>query len=146
MAILFISSIEYFGLSRAYIGDSDQELLVIFLAGTATVIAFTEIFFFFWIKKNKLPYLYGIPSNKLAKFSILNNKSWMTYLIFLLDMLTPFLSFLALPGGLSQLFNDISNYGLAFRMLLVQLFVILLIFLLFLLRRLAILLFRLNVS
>jgi hypothetical protein len=146
IAIMFISSMEYFGLSRAYIDDSDQELLVIFLAGITTIIAFTEIFFFFWIKKNKLPYLYEIRSKKLAGFSILNNKSWMTYLIFLLDMLIPFLSLLALPGGLSKLFNDISNYGLAFRMLLVQLFVILLIFLVFLLRRLVILLFKLNVS
>jgi hypothetical protein len=144
VAITGISGMEFFGFTRDYISDSNHELLVVALAGAATVIAFSEVGFFIWIKKNRLYFLHENRSKKLGNISIMNTKSWMCYLIFLLNMVMPFISMAALPGGLSQFFSDTSSYGSVLRFLLAQLVVILSVFLAFLFRRIFILLFKYN--
>lgn len=133
--ILIMCAMEFLGLISSYINNATQELLVLFLAGAATLVGFTEIFFFFWIKRNKLPLPISEYPGIAISFSISNGKSWMAYLIFLISMLIPFISLLALPGGYSDLIKDMSDQGTMFCVLLVQLIVTVIAFSVFLARR-----------
>jgi hypothetical protein len=82
----------------------------------------------------------------LQGICILKARSWMTYLIFLLNMTVPFISLAALPGGLSRLISEHSNYEVGFSFFAAQLVIIFLVLMTFLIKRITTLLTIKNVT
>ena len=48
-----LAIIEHFDLSRRFLSHLNQELLVLALAGSASIISFSEIAFFMWVRKGR---------------------------------------------------------------------------------------------
>jgi len=135
LTIISMCALETFGLSERFLSVSDQELIVVGLSAIATMIAFSEIFFVLWARKNPPAFANRSRSQELKNIVVLSKKSWKAYLIFLLNMTNPFIAILALPGGLPKFLVDISGSGVLFKFLLIQLIIALAILIVFLTKR-----------
>ncbi|MDC8758468.1 hypothetical protein [Janthinobacterium fluminis] len=140
--IILIACMEFFGVGKVYIGNDNQEAILFSLTAVATIICFLELFLFLWIRKNKIIFSKESSLKQEGVFFILNEKSWMVYLIFLLSMLAPFVGLAALPGSLPQFFDDASIYGPSFLILLAQIFFVGIVLSAFLIRRVFVLFFK----
>jgi len=112
--VVCLAVVENFGLSRRFISESDQILLLVILAGVTTVIGFSEFALFMWVRRSQHASLGKNGRSVLKGISLLKVRSWMTYLIMLLSLTVPFVSLMALPGGVSALIAEsTSNVGIS---------------------------------
>jgi hypothetical protein len=114
-AVTSLAVAENFDLSRRFLSESDQILLLVVLAGVTTVIGFSELALFLWVRGSQHSLLSKKGRSVLKGISILKARSWMTYLIMLVSLTVPFVSLMALPGGVSALIADsTSSVGISF--------------------------------
>jgi len=120
-AITCIIMAEFSGRSRYFLSNSSQEILVLALAGLACIITSSEFAFFLWLRQDRRCLQTENERKKLQGIQIIRTKSWMSYLIFLLNMTVPLISLAALPGGISKFVSDNFNSGNSYLFFLAQL-------------------------
>jgi hypothetical protein len=118
ISFLFMESV---GISRYIMSEDGQLLLLLSLCGGGTMIALSEVAFFMWIRFGNRSLLSEDERVRLKNIVILKKKSWMGYLVFLMNMTVVFIALPALPGGLEGFMGDTSNRGATHTLFLVQL-------------------------
>ncbi|MBC3884229.1 hypothetical protein [Undibacterium griseum] len=137
--VVSLIAIEVFDLNKLYLTESNQEFLVLALAGLAGLIAISEVVFFMWVRGCQDSLLTGTDRKNLTGIFILKTRSWKAYCIFLLNMTVPLISLAALPGGVSRVITENSNHGNIFLFFFIQLMMLFLVLTIFLIKRIAVL-------
>lgn len=111
MLSILMALLEYFSFTGRLLGQSNQKLLLIALSCVAAAAALLEIWLFMWVRHTQQP-ARSLLRRKCSDNLILARKlSWMAYLVFLLDMMVPFISLAALPGGLLPFVESAHDSG-----------------------------------
>jgi hypothetical protein len=139
-SVLILAGVTFFAVS-AHLGPvgaspagSSPEAVVVTLSVAAAIIAFAELAFFLWLRPSRL----SESSRRVLRLTrLLKRRSWMVYLTFLFSLAAPIVGLIGLPGALAEVF---SGGGNAWLFLLAQLALVMLAMLVFLLRRIAVLL------
>ena len=134
--ILAFGMMEMWGLVPHHISNVNQELIVLTVAALAVLITFLQLIIFVSLRtSNQTIGNRSKIQKELCAEQIIPHKSLSVYLIFLTNLLTPFLALAALPGGLPGLIAEFPSYGPGYKLFISQVFLGVSIFIIFLSRR-----------
>lgn len=95
-AIGALSKLDFIG---GWLNESLHADIVILLASLCTVVAFSEVGFFMWVRFSPSSLLSEAKRKRLGHMALYRRLSWMTYAAFLFSLLSPCLGLLVLPDS-----------------------------------------------
>lgn len=139
ITVFFLSFVllitELSNLSRLFFDRDLQELAAIIFAAVACLTALSIVFFFLWVKQSPNSLLTNDARRSLIEIKVIRARSWMSYLVFALNMAVPFIAIFALPDGFAGFLEESSSYSGWMWVFLFQLFILAFFIMIFLIRR-----------